>query len=474
MEVVTRSRGLRGDAHPTSRISARGVFMQPPRMWGSLSFGAGANQGDNLQRCCVSIAGRDAKAGALGLLVLRGSSFEQFGSESGLLGCGGGWERGGGKARLLQRGIRVRALTHPLLCPEGTWADGRCRIALQGGGRKKSPPLLPSAKRGKGRVHVGSDDTHEEDHKERSNRERASHPGAKKCRLIQVMAQKTLGAGWGRHGDNFFFYNHSRVPACSLQSRPVQLRDAVRGRSHSVHVASTVCETPGSLLKGNPDSPVSPPGREEKFGVQAEIQFAFMCLRCPSHHGSGGIFVPYFGNVSLMPQLLFEDLQKHSQDCQPALLHGTSGVIGKSLRTRWGILYGCHLWPAGISGSLFIALTEFGLSSHLLSEKPRHFPVLGNESGIPGDAGERSCDISMSLHHPKVLKSCLGHALPAISSTCNTSLLPSLYKTQVSPVRGGGEGSGWQQGPCTVLGRGWASSLPDWHLCSPCTNTSHP
>lgn len=30
---------------------------------------------------------------------------------------------------------------------------------------------------------------------------------------------------------------------------------------------------------------------------------------------------------------------------------------------RWGILYGCHLWPAGISGSLFIALTEFGFSS---------------------------------------------------------------------------------------------------------------
>lgn len=79
-------------------------------------------------------------------------------------------------------------------------------------------------------------------------------------------------------------------------------------QSHSVHVASAACETPGSLLKGNPDSPVSPPGREEKFGVQAEIQFALMCLQCPSHHGSGGIFVLCFGNVSLMPQLLFEVL----------------------------------------------------------------------------------------------------------------------------------------------------------------------
>lgn len=53
---------------------------------------------------------------------------------------------------------------------------------------------------------------------------------------------------------------------------------------------------------------MSPPGMEEKFGVEAEIQFAFMCLRCPSHHGSSGIFVLYFGNVSLMPQLLFEVL----------------------------------------------------------------------------------------------------------------------------------------------------------------------
>lgn len=30
---------------------------------------------------------------------------------------------------------------------------------------------------------------------------------------------------------------------------------------------------------------------------------------------------------------------------------------------RWGILYGRHLCPAGITGSLFIALAEFGLSS---------------------------------------------------------------------------------------------------------------
>jgi len=47
-------------------------------------------------------------------------------------------------------------------------------------------------------------------------------------------------------------------------------------QSHSAHVASTARGTPGSLLAGNPDPPVSPPGREEKFGVQAEIQFSFM------------------------------------------------------------------------------------------------------------------------------------------------------------------------------------------------------
>lgn len=78
--------------------------------------------------------------------------------------------------------------------------------------------------------------------------------------------------------------------------------------SHSVHVASTACETPGRSPKGNPVPPVSPLGREEKFGVQAEIQFPFTCLRCPSHHGSNGIFVPYFGTVSLVPQLLLEVL----------------------------------------------------------------------------------------------------------------------------------------------------------------------
>lgn len=65
MELVTRSRGLWGDAYPTRQISARGVSMQPPRMWGSLSFGAGANQGDNLQRRCVSIAGQ-VRGGGMG------------------------------------------------------------------------------------------------------------------------------------------------------------------------------------------------------------------------------------------------------------------------------------------------------------------------------------------------------------------------------------------------------------------------
>lgn len=52
---------------------------------------------------CSFVRGQVAKAGALGLLVLCGSNFEQFGSVSGLLGCGGGWGCGGGRARLLQR-----------------------------------------------------------------------------------------------------------------------------------------------------------------------------------------------------------------------------------------------------------------------------------------------------------------------------------------------------------------------------------
>ncbi|XP_029884566.1 uncharacterized protein LOC115347370 [Aquila chrysaetos chrysaetos] len=146
-----------------------------------------------------------------------------------------------------------------------------------------------------------------------------------------------------------------------------------------------------------------------------------MCLRCPSHHGSGGIFVPYFGSVlnaaaafrgppkaqprppacpapwdiwgnwenGAEPRLVMEatgPLRFHNVPrdspaafkcpCQQRLAAPSKGCpcgCGRgelrhspavtSLRTRWGILYGCHLWPAGISGSLFIALTEFGLSS---------------------------------------------------------------------------------------------------------------